>query len=291
MRTKLFSKILFSCAAVAALTIGSTPAMADEITASPSGGSVVAADHSVVATPAAVSKPNCSGLTVLGYQGDYPRQDVGNLAAVDSVTQSMAAVTCGHFTLDWWVSHNLPGHADENRTLLNRAGNEHDLELDYHNRLRLPLAGNLNYDLYGAWYFLNLGKGLGNLDDDIIEFYVEGSKVYQYKGWTGGPFVRYTRLQPTSSYLQSVDLMRFGLRLDSPRIKMPLVGPLTFHAEVAQSTGLNQRGVIPYQTVSRGEFWATKHIVGCFSLGGGFKATEHTGLTPVAKVTCAIEKF
>lgn len=219
----------------------------------------------------------CSGLAVLGVQGGYPFQDLGFDASNSvPVMQDMLAVTCGHFTADWWSSTQLSGGDYGHRG----AGDEHDLELTYANSAQTPI-GTVNYSLYAAYFAIDLGKGLGNTADDVAEVYGEVSRSLAIsKSWTLSPFVRYMHVFPMSSGYDSFDWVRGGVRLNGP-LSLPIVGEISTSTEVAHTTNFNPNGVVQYRQVWRGEINITKQLDYGWSGTVGVKFTEHVGTTPL----------
>src|SRR5580704_14120522 len=126
MSAKLFPTLL-SIAAALFLPAFATQALADGVSnALASAPAVMVADSATPSGDSAAGQPSAgatsddhlqpkavapstsawAGSVTLGFQSDYPRQDLGNLAAVPPVMQDMVAFTSpgGHATFDWWSS-------------------------------------------------------------------------------------------------------------------------------------------------------------------------------------------
>ena len=231
--------------------------------------------------PSAPTK--CSRLMVFGGQKGYPLQDLGiDGSAGKYVTQNMLAVTCGHFTADWWSSTQLSGGTYGRRG----KGDEHDFELTYVNSVNTPI-GKVNYAAYAAYFALDLGKGLGSTADDYAQVYGEVSRpIAVSKSWTLSPFVRYIHNFPMTGAYHPLDWVRVGGRLNGS-LFLPVVGKVATSMEVAHTTNFNSDGVVPFKEVWRGELDFAKPLGYGWTGTLGAKFTDHVGATPLVKFTRA----
>lgn len=251
MRTKIIATLL----SISSFTIVS-PALADEV------------------------EPKCSKTAVFGWQGSYPFQDFGTDASNGKdVSQNVLAVTCGNVTVDWWSSTQLTGGDYGNRG----TGDEHDIELTYADSANTP-AGPIRYEAYAGYFAVDLGDGLGNPKDDVIQLYGEVARPIPVKGgWKATPFVRYLHLIVMGDGNADLDFIRAGARLSGP-VDVPIVGMVNVSGEAAHAFNLNKAGTVPHKNVWRGEATVAKPIGKGWTLVGGAKFTEHAGVTPLVKV-------
>lgn len=232
---------------------------------------------STICTSAAFAEePQWSRTAIIGVQSGYPLQDFGLDGSPNHwVNHNVFAFTRGHSTFDVFTSTGLSTKGSYGKRGLE---DEIDLEYTYANSTKVPVLGQIDYTLYGAWFLLDLGKGLKNPKDDYAQVYGEVAKPIQVGGdWKVSPYGRYTENIALGNQL-SFRAYRAGLRLDGP------IGPATIHLDGGSTWNRGEDRAYPYRQVWRGEAMVsapiTPEVIGTI----GVKATEHIGVTFVTKV-------
>ncbi|OGG49071.1 hypothetical protein A2678_01235 [Candidatus Kaiserbacteria bacterium RIFCSPHIGHO2_01_FULL_53_31] len=270
----MFLTILLSTFIAASVVLADEPLFASAQTVSEGAGP--RDDHQVDTLHSADGR--CSRLIVLGFQGSYPLQDFGFEASGNKpVNQDMFLVSCGHFSVDVWTSVEL---SDDGKYAERGPGDEWDLELTYDNSVETPV-GKVNYEIYAAYFALDLGKGLNDISDDYFEVYGEVSKELQVGRVGIAPFARYIHLFGIDEI--DLDFVRTGIRLDVP-FTLPLVGELRGHGELAHAANLNGGGAVEHRHVWRGELDLTKELGAGWCVTVGVKLTEFARVTPIVKL-------
>ncbi len=233
-------------------------------------------NHPVIPSPKA--QEPCSGLMVLSIQGDYPLQDLGiDASAGEPVTQDMLLVKCGHLAVDVWASAQLSDGTFGHRG----PGDEVDLEGAYANTVATPF-GTFTYELYAAYFALDLGKGLRKSEDDFVQIYGELGRPFHLGRFQVTPFGRYIHVFAIGDF-DDLDFIRVGVRVDVP-FSLPLAGTLNGHIEIGHMYNLNAAGVVPHDTVWRGDLGISRDLGHGWSITPGIKVTEFLGVTPLIKL-------